>query len=121
VSAVLAGVIYFLGWAGPQAELFTTLNVLGLVTMVGFLGLGRTAMLAWAALTATLAALVGLASLARLNGAGILAVMSSVPACATATVAWFALCGRAAWLPATLFPPVSRRSPVPERPTSVAG
>lgn len=107
-SVALASIVYLLGWAGRQGEVFSTLNALSLVTTLTALGLGRRSWLAWAALAGTVAALVGVAGLPRLNGAGILAVMCAGPAAAAAVAAWFAWCGRVAWLPATLFPP--RRS-----------
>jgi hypothetical protein len=107
-SAVLAGAVYLLGWAGRQSEVFSILNVLSLLSTVTALGLRRRSWLAWAALAAMVAALSGVADLPRLNGAGILAVMCAAPAAAAAIAAWFAWCGRVAWLPRTLFPPPRR-------------
>lgn len=115
VSVVLAMAIYLLGWAGPEPELFRILNVLGLVTTVCALGLGRSSLLVWAAVASTVAAFVGVAGLSRLNGGGILAVMCSVPAALAVASAWIAGCGHTRWLPPTLFPPAARR-PAPPAP-----
>lgn len=108
-SIVLATTVYVLGWAGHQDEVFSILNVLGLLTALTGLGLRRRSWLAWSALAATVAALLGLGALGRLNGAGILAVMCAVVAAPAAAGAWLAWCGRVAWLPPTLFPPPRSR------------
>ncbi|MCD2191901.1 hypothetical protein LQ327_00665 [Actinomycetospora endophytica] len=107
-SLAFAGVIYLLGWAGPEPDLFRSLNVLSLVTAACALGLGRTSYVLWAGLAAVLAACVGVGGLGRLDGAGILAVMCSLPSAAALAAAWFARAGHTGWLPPTLFPPPPR-------------
>ncbi|NMO92734.1 hypothetical protein [Actinomycetospora sp. TBRC 11914] len=112
-SVTLAGVVYLLGWVGPEPEVFRVANVLGLVTAVCALGLESGAFLVAAGVASSVAVAVGLAGLSRLDGPGILAVMCSVPAAAAVAGAWFARSGRTGWLPPTLFPPARRAAPAP--------